>query len=131
MARQTNGSLYSKPQLKTLQSRPFSLREDDPRRALQVPERNAQKAALALRPPHRQSSEGDQEEGCEGVREGEKRLRRRCGSRKERKERKDCGRVEGEGFEEAKVKKGRGITYQSDFKISISEISKNLSMGLT
>jgi len=41
------------------------------------------------------------------------------------------GRVEGEGFEEAKVKKGRGITYQSDFKISISEISKNLSMGLT
>ena len=27
-----------------------TLREDDPRRALQVPERNAQKAALALRP---------------------------------------------------------------------------------
>ena len=52
-------------------------------------------------------------------------------SRKERKERKDDSRVEGEGFEEAKVKKGRGITYQSDFKISISEISKNLSMGLT
>ncbi len=43
----------------------------------------------------------------------------------------DFGRVEGEGFEEAKVKKERGITYQSDFKISISEISKNLSMGLT
>ena len=28
------------------------------------------------------------------MREGEKRLRRRCGSRKERKERKDCGRVD-------------------------------------
>lgn len=40
-----------------------------PRRALQLPERNAQEAALALRPPRRQSSEGDQEEGCEGVRE--------------------------------------------------------------
>ena len=56
-----------------------ALREDDPRRALQVPERNAQEAALALRPPRRQSSEGDQEEGVEGEREGVKvKVRLRC-----------------------------------------------------